>query len=73
MRIPVVQEFHDVFPKEIPSMPSPREAEFFIDFIPGAALISKAPYRMAAVEPKVLKTQLDELLEKGYIRPNTSP
>jgi len=47
--------------------------EFCIDLMPRATLISKAPYRMASAELKELKTQLDELLEKGYIRPNMSP
>jgi len=51
----------------------PREVEFFIDLVPRAILISKAPYWMAQVEIKELKVQLDELLEKGYITPCTSP
>ena len=50
-----------------------REAEFCIDLVSGAIPISKAPYRMAPVELKELKTQLNEPLEKGYIWPNTSP
>jgi len=57
----------DVLPEEIPSMPLLREVEFCIDLVPEATPISKAPYRMALVELKKLKTQLDELLEKGYI------
>jgi len=71
--IPIVQEFPDVFAEEIPGMPPPREVEFCIDFIPGATPISRALYRMALAELKELKTQLDELVEKGYIRPSTSP
>ena len=62
----VVQEFPDVFSKEILGMPPSREVEFCIDLIPGATRISKAPYRMAPAELKDLKTQLDKLLEKGY-------
>ena len=54
-------------------MPPPREVEFCTDVVPGATLVSKAPYRMALVKLKELKAQLDELLEKGYIRPGTSP
>jgi len=50
----------------------PVVREFCIDLVPGATPISKVPYRMAPVELKELKTQLDELLEKGYIRPNAS-
>ena len=71
--IPVVQEFLDVFLEEIPGMPLPREVEFCIDFIPGSNPIYRAPYRMELAELKELKTQLDELLEKGYIRPSMSP
>jgi len=63
--IPLVQELPDVFLEEIPGMPPPREVEFYIDLIPGATPISKAPYRMASTELKELKTQLDKLLEKG--------
>ena len=54
-------------------MPLLREVEFYIDLIPKATPISKAPYRMAPAELKELKVQLDELLEKGYIWPSTSP
>jgi len=71
--IPVVKEFPEVFPDEIPSMPPLREVEFCINLTAGATPISKAPYRMAPAELKELKTQLEELLEKGYIRPSTSP
>jgi len=54
-------------------MPPLREVEFCINLIVGATPISKAPYRMAPAKLKELKTQLDEMLEKGYIQPNTSP
>jgi hypothetical protein len=53
--IPVVQEFIDVFPEDFPRLPPDREIEFCIDLILGAALISKAPYRMALAELKELK------------------
>ena len=69
----MVRKFPNVFPDEIPNMPSLREVEFCIDLIPGATPISKAPYQMAPVELKELKIQLDEILEKRYIRPSTSP
>jgi len=62
-----VKEFPDVFPDEIPGMPPLREAEFCIDLTPEATLISKAPYWVAPAELKELKTQLEELLAKGYI------
>jgi len=70
--IPIVQEFSDVFLEKILRMPPPREVEFCIDLIPRSTPISRAPYRMAPVELKELETQLDELLEKDYIRPSTS-
>jgi hypothetical protein len=63
----------DVFPEELPGMPPEREVEFTIDLAPGTAPIAKRPYRMAAPELVELKKQLDELLQKGYIRPSSSP
>ncbi|XP_074374232.1 uncharacterized protein LOC141714623 [Apium graveolens] len=68
--IPIVREYPDVFPKEFPGLPPDREKEFSIDLIPGAKLVSKAPYRMAPVEMKELAKQLQELLDKGVIRPS---
>nr|GFD33964.1 putative reverse transcriptase domain, aspartic peptidase domain protein [Tanacetum cinerariifolium] len=64
---PIVSEFPDVFPDELPGIPPVREVEFNIKLIPGAEPISKAPYRMALVELKELKDQLQELLERGFI------
>ena len=61
-----------MFPEEISGMPPLREIEFYIDRKPRATPICKAPYKMAPVELKELNTQLDELLEKGYIRLSTS-
>jgi ribonuclease HI len=71
--VPVVAEYMDVFPEELPGMPPEREVEFAIDLVPGTAPIAKRPYRMAAPELAELKKQLDELLQKGYIRPSSSP
>ncbi|GJU86663.1 hypothetical protein Tco_1294209 [Tanacetum coccineum] len=68
-----VREFADVFPDELPGLPPAREIEFGIELIPGAEPISKAPYRMAPVELKELKEQLQEMLENGFIRPSVSP
>nr|GFD13098.1 putative reverse transcriptase domain, aspartic peptidase domain protein [Tanacetum cinerariifolium] len=65
--------FPDVFPDELLGIPPVREVEFNIKLIPGAEPISKAPYRMAPVELKELKDQLQELLERGFIRPSVSP
>ena len=72
-RIPVVRDFPDVFPDEIPGMPPERDVEFTIDVVPGTEPISQAPYRMAPAELKELKEQLADLLDKGYIRPSSSP
>ena len=60
-------------PEEIPGLPPIYDIEFTIDLEPGTAPISKVPYRMAPLEMKELKKQLEELLEKGYIRPSASP
>ena len=71
--IPTVSDFPDVFPKEFPGLPPQREIEFAIDVVPGATPASITPYRMAPLELKELKLQLQELLEKGFIRPSVSP
>ena len=71
--IPIVREYPDVFPEDLPSLPPEREVEFTIDLVPGTGPMSKAPYRMALVELKELKVQLQELLDKGFIRPSVSP
>ncbi|KAK1693779.1 hypothetical protein QYE76_010476 [Lolium multiflorum] len=71
--IPVVNEFQDVFPKELPGMPPDREIEFTIDLIPGTAPIAKAPYKMGPKELKELKEQLDDLEQKGFIQDSISP
>nr|GFC90586.1 putative reverse transcriptase domain-containing protein [Tanacetum cinerariifolium] len=70
---PIVSEFPDVFPDELPGIPPVHEVEFSIELIPGAEPISKAPYRMAPLELKELKDQLQELLERGFIHPSVSP
>ncbi|XP_075479422.1 uncharacterized protein LOC142520305 [Primulina tabacum] len=67
--IPVVKEFPDVFPDEIPGFPPQREIDFSIELVSGTNPISREPYRLAPAELKVLKEQLHDLLEKGYIRP----
>nr|GFB91759.1 putative reverse transcriptase domain-containing protein [Tanacetum cinerariifolium] len=70
---PIVSKFLDVFPDEIPGIPPVHEVEFNIKLIPGAEPISKTPYRMAPIELKELKDQLQELLERGFIRLSVSP
>ncbi|KAL8134392.1 hypothetical protein AgCh_009426 [Apium graveolens] len=71
--IPIVRDFPDVFPDELPGLPPDREIEFTIDLEPGTKPVSKAPYRMVSVEMKELAAQLQELLDKGVIRPSVSP
>eukprot|EP00253_Pinus_taeda_P033189 PITA_33189 len=71
--IPVVQDFADVFPEEVPGLPPKRDVDFTIELIPGAAPVSRAPYRMSVPELTELKMQLQELLDKNYIRPSVSP
>jgi len=65
--IPVVEEYAYVFPDEILELPPSRDVDFTIDLIPGAGLISMAPYRMASVEWAELKKQIGDLLEKKFI------
>jgi hypothetical protein len=72
-KIPVVYEYADVFPDELPGMPPDRDIEFAIELQPGMTPISKSPYRMPPTELVELKKQLQELLDKGFIRPSTSP
>ncbi|GJZ03819.1 putative reverse transcriptase domain-containing protein [Tanacetum coccineum] len=63
----------DVFPSELLGLPLEREVDFTVELIPGSQPISKASYRMTPVELKELKDQLQELLERGFIRPSVSP
>ena len=69
----VLQEFMDLFPHEILGLPSKRDIDFIIDLVPGATLMSKTPYRMSTPNNLELKMQLQELLEKKYIRLSVSP
>ncbi|XP_075524493.1 uncharacterized protein LOC142556881 [Primulina tabacum] len=71
--IEVVRDFPDVFADDVPGLPPDSEVEFVIDVVPGTAPISKAPYRMAPNEMKELKNQLQDILDKGFIRPSSSP
>lgn len=70
--VEVVREYPHVFPEEVSGLPPERELEFAIDLVPGAAPVSKAPYRLAPAEMKELKEQLQDLLDKGFIRPSFS-
>ncbi|KAF5789771.1 putative nucleotidyltransferase, Ribonuclease H [Helianthus annuus] len=71
--VPVVREFPQVFPDDLPGLPPSCDIDFRIDLIPGANPVAKAPYRLAPSEMRELSNQLQELLEKGFIRPSTSP
>nr|GFC02213.1 putative reverse transcriptase domain-containing protein [Tanacetum cinerariifolium] len=71
--LPVVQEFPEVFPKDLPGIPPTRQVEFQINLIPGAAPVAQAPYRLAPSEMKELAEQLQELTNKCFIRPSSSP
>jgi len=71
--IPVVCEYPDIFPDDLPGMPPDRNVEFVIELQPETAPISRRPYRMPPNELAELKKQLQELLDKGYICPSTSP
>nr|GFC04393.1 putative reverse transcriptase domain-containing protein [Tanacetum cinerariifolium] len=70
--VPVIYKFPDVFPDDFPGLPPPRQVEFEIELVPGAAPVARAPYRLAPSEMKELAKQLQELSDKGFIRPRSS-
>ncbi|GKE95538.1 hypothetical protein Tco_1580393 [Tanacetum coccineum] len=71
--VPIVQDFPEVFPEDLPGIPPTRQVEFQIDLIPSVAPIAWAPYQLALSEMKELSDQLQELFDKGFIRPNSPP
>nr|GEV88763.1 putative reverse transcriptase domain-containing protein [Tanacetum cinerariifolium] len=71
--VPIVQNFPEVFSKDLSGLPLTRPVEFQIDLVPGAAPVARAPYRLAPSEMKELSEQLKELFDKGFIRPSSSP
>ena len=71
--VPLVKDYLDVFPEELPGMPPNCVIEFLIELMPGTGPISKRPYRMPVNDLEEMKKQIEELLEKGYIRPSSSP
>ena len=71
--IPVLKEFEDIFSEEVLGLPPKRDIDFTIDMIPGAVLTLKSPYRINIIELTELKLQLQELIDKKYIRPSVSP
>ncbi|GKE90957.1 putative reverse transcriptase domain-containing protein, partial [Tanacetum coccineum] len=71
--LPIIQDFPEVFPEDLPGFPPTRQVEFYIDLVPGTAPIARAPYRLAPFEMKELSEQLKEPSDKGFIRPSSSP
>ena len=71
--VPIVRDFPEVFPEDLPGLPPTRQIEFRIDLVPGAAPVARAPYRLAPTELQELSDQLSELSKKGFIRPSSSP
>nr|GEY46831.1 retrotransposon protein, putative, Ty3-gypsy subclass [Tanacetum cinerariifolium] len=69
----VIYTFPDVFPEDLPGLLPPRQVEFKIELVPGAAPVARAPYRLAPSKMKELAKQLQELSDKGFIRPSSSP
>nr|GEX80345.1 hypothetical protein [Tanacetum cinerariifolium] len=66
--VPIVQDFPEVFPEDLPGLPPARPVEFQIDLIPGAAPVARAPYRLAPSEMKELSEQLQELSDKAEVK-----
>ncbi|KAI3773775.1 hypothetical protein L1987_48307 [Smallanthus sonchifolius] len=71
--IPIVRDYPEVFPEDFPGLPPSRQVEFRIDLVPGAAPVARSPYLLAPSEMQELSNQLQELLDKGFIRPSFSP
>ncbi|GKA24609.1 putative reverse transcriptase domain-containing protein [Tanacetum coccineum] len=71
--VPVIRDFPEVFPEELPGLPPPRQVEFRIDLVTRVAPVARAPYRLTPSEMRELSVQLQVLLEKGFIRPSLSP
>nr|GFD55502.1 putative reverse transcriptase domain-containing protein [Tanacetum cinerariifolium] len=70
---PIIRDFLEVFPDDLPGLPPPRQVEFGIELMPRAAHVTRTPYRLASSEMKELLDQLKELSDKGFIRPSSSP
>ena len=69
----MIKEFLDVFLEELPDLPPEREVDLSIEIVQGTTHISRAPHCMAPIELKELKTQLQELLDKGFVQLSVSP
>ncbi|GJY56572.1 putative reverse transcriptase domain-containing protein [Tanacetum coccineum] len=71
--VPIIRDFPEIFPEDLSGLPPARQVEFLIDLILGAAFVARAPYRLAPSKMKELSEQLQELSDKGFIRPGSSP
>ncbi|GJR12782.1 putative reverse transcriptase domain-containing protein [Tanacetum coccineum] len=71
--VPVVWEFLEVFPEDLPRLPPDRQVKFQIDLVPGTTPVARAPYQLAQAKMQELSTQLQELSDRGFIRPSSSP
>ncbi|GJX43654.1 putative reverse transcriptase domain-containing protein [Tanacetum coccineum] len=71
--VPIVQDFLEVFPEDLPGLPPTRQVKFQIDLVPGAAPVARSLYILAPSEMQELSNQLQELSDKGFIRPSSSP
>nr|GEV65947.1 putative reverse transcriptase domain-containing protein [Tanacetum cinerariifolium] len=71
--VPIVRDFPKVFLKNLSGLPSTQQVEFQINLMPGVAPVARAPYRLAPSEMKELSEQLQELFDKGFIRPSSLP
>ncbi|GKE83790.1 putative reverse transcriptase domain-containing protein, partial [Tanacetum coccineum] len=70
---PIIREFPKVFPDDLPGLPPARQVEFQIDLVPGVALVARTPYRLAPAKLQELSTELQELSDRRFIRPSSSP
>ncbi|GJY40814.1 hypothetical protein Tco_0428084 [Tanacetum coccineum] len=71
--VSIVRDFPEVFPEDLPGLPPSRQVEFQIDLVPDVAPITRSPYRLAPLKMQELSSQLQELSDKGFIRPGSSP
>nr|GEU29174.1 putative reverse transcriptase domain-containing protein [Tanacetum cinerariifolium] len=71
--MPIIREFPKVFPEDLPGLPPARQVEFQIDLVHGVVPVARSPYRLALAEMQDLSTQLQELSDKEFIRPSSSP
>ncbi|GKA80428.1 hypothetical protein Tco_0787024 [Tanacetum coccineum] len=71
--VPIMRDFLEVFLEDLPGLPPTRQVEFQIDLVHGVAPVARAPYRLSPSEMKELSEQLQELFDKGFIRPSSSP